>query len=117
MLSLVATTTVMSVQDRIKEYAVLQTLGFSGPRVFRLVMLESMLLSIAGGIIGVASAMLMLKLKSLSVSAEAVSIAFTPSVRLAVTGLIVSIIAGTLAGIAPAIHAARTEIVPALRQA
>jgi putative ABC transport system permease protein len=116
-LSLVATTTVMSVQDRIKEYAVLQTLGFSGPRVFRLVMLESMLLSIAGGIIGVASAMLMLKLKSLSVSAEAVSIAFTPSVRLAVTGLIVSIIAGTLAGIAPAIHAARTEIVPALRQA
>ncbi|MBT4866626.1 MAG: ABC transporter permease [Planctomycetaceae bacterium] len=115
-LSLVATTTVMSVQDRIKEHAVLQTLGFSGPRVFRLVMLESMLLSIAGGIIGVAAAMLMLKFKSLAVGAEAVTIAFTPSARLAITGLIVSIIAGTLAGIAPALHAARTEIVPALRQ-
>jgi putative ABC transport system permease protein len=116
-LSLVATTTVMSVQDRIKEHAVLQTLGFSGPRVFRLVMLESMLLSIAGGIIGVAAAMLMLKYKSLAVGAEAVTIAFTPSPRLAITGLIVSVIAGTLAGIAPALHAARTEIVPALRQA
>ena len=115
-LSLVATTTVMSVQDRIKEHAVLQTLGFSGPRVFRLVMLESMLLSIAGGIIGVAAAMLMLKFKSLAVGAEAVTIAFTPSARLAITGLIVSIIAGTLAGLAPALHAARTEIVPALRQ-
>jgi putative ABC transport system permease protein len=116
-LALVATTTVMSVEDRIKEHAVLQTIGFSGPRVFRLVMTESVLLSIAGGLVGVASAMLMLKLSSLSVGAEAVTIAFTPSVRLAITGLIISAIAGTLAGIAPAWHAARTEIVPALRQA
>ncbi|MCH7989620.1 MAG: ABC transporter permease [Planctomycetes bacterium] len=115
-LSLVATTTVMSVQDRIKEHALLQTIGFTGPRVFRLVMTESVILSIAGGFIGVGAAMIVLKLSSLSVGAEAVTIAFTPSVRLAITGLIVSAIAGTLAGIAPAIHAARTEIVPALRQ-
>lgn len=116
-LALVATTTVMSVEDRIKEHAILQTIGFSGPRVFRLVMTESVLLSIAGGIVGVGAAMLMLKLSSLSVGAEAVTIAFTPSVRLAITGLVVSAIAGTVAGIAPAIHAARTEIVPALRPA
>ncbi len=116
-LALVATTTVMSVEDRIKEHAVLQTIGFSGPRVFRLVMVESILLSVAGGIIGVGAAMLMLKLSSLSVGAEAVTIAFTPSARLAVTGVLVSAVAGTLAGIAPAVHAARTEIVPALRQA
>jgi putative ABC transport system permease protein len=115
-LALVATTTVMSVQDRIKEHAVLQTIGFSGSRVFRLVMTESMLLSFAGGIIGVGAAMLMLKLSSLSVGAEAVTIAFTPSIRLTMTGLIVSAVAGTLAGIAPAIHAAKSEIVPALRQ-
>lgn len=116
-LALVATTTVMSVEDRIKEHAVLQTIGFSGPRVFRLVMTESVLLSVAGGVVGVTTAMIMLKLSSLSVGAEAVTIAFTPSIRLAMTGLVVSFIAGTLAGIAPAIHAARTEIVPALRQA
>lgn len=116
-LSLVATTTVMSVEDRIKEHAVLQTIGFSGPRVFQLVMTESVLLSIAGGIIGVGAATIVLKLSSLSIGAEAVTIAFTPSIRLAVTGLIVSSIAGILAGIAPAFHAARTEIVPALRQA
>jgi len=116
-LALVATTTVMSVEDRIKEHAVLQTIGFTGPRVFRLVMTESVLLSIAGGIVGVAAAMIMLEISSLSVGAEAVTIAFTPSIRLAITGLIVSAIAGVLAGIAPAIHAARTEIVPALRQA
>lgn len=116
-LALVATTTVMSVQDRKNEHAVLQTIGFSGPRVFRLVMTESVLLSITGGIIGVGTAMIVLKLSSLSVGAEAVAIAFTPSIRLAVTGLVVAFVTGTLAGIAPAVHAARTEIVPALRQA
>lgn len=116
-LSLVATTTVMSVQDRIREHAVLKTLGFSGPRVFRLVMAESVILSVAGGMIGVGAAILTLTISSLSVGAEAVTIAFTPSIRLAATGLLVSACAGMLAGIAPALHAARTEIVPALRQA
>lgn len=116
-LSLIATTTVMSVQDRIKEHAVLHTIGFSRSRVFRLVMAESVLLSVAGGIIGVGSGILLLKFTSLSVGAEAVTIAFTPSVSLAVNGLIVSACAGCLAGIVPALHAARTEIVPALRQA
>lgn len=116
-LALVATTTVMSVQDRIKEHAVLQTIGFSGPRVFRIVMMESVLLSFTGGSIGVIAAMIVLKLSSLSVGAEAVTIAFTPSFRLAGEGLLVATIAGAFAGIAPAMHAARTLIVPALRQA
>ena len=114
-LTLVATTTLMSVQDHIKEHAVLQTIGFSGFRVFCLVLAESVLLSIAGGTIGITTAMSMLNLGSLSVGAEAVMIAFTPSLRLAMTGLMVSAMAGILAGIAPAIHAARTEIVPSLR--
>ncbi|MBM83216.1 MAG: ABC transporter substrate-binding protein [Planctomycetaceae bacterium] len=115
-LALVATTTIMSVEDRIKEHAVLQTIGFSGARVFRLIITESVLLSISGGIIGVSLAMLTLKLSSLSIGAEAVTIAFTPSTRLAIIGLAVSTITGALVGIAPGAHAARTEIVPALRQ-
>ena len=116
-LALVATTTVMSVQDRIKEHSVLQTIGYSGSKVFQLVMAESIALSMMGGLLGVAVAMIVLQWSSLSVGAEAVTIAFTPSLRLAITGVIVAALAGTLAGIAPAIQAARTEIVSALRQA
>jgi putative ABC transport system permease protein len=116
-LALVATTSIMSVEDRINEHAVLQTIGFSGPTIFWLVLSESILLSTVGGASGVGAALVMLSLSSLSVGAEAVMVAFTPSLRLAITGLTVSAIAGTLAGIAPAIHAARTEIVPALRGA
>jgi putative ABC transport system permease protein len=114
-LALVATTTVMSVQDRIKEHAVLQTLGFTGYRVFRLVLSESALLSIAGGLLGVGAAMLVLQISRLSVGAEAVTIAFQPSWVLAATGVLVSGIVGVLAGILPGWHAARTEIVAALR--
>ena len=59
----------------------------------------------------------MLTLSSPSVEAESVTIAFTPSIRLANTGMIVPFTAGTVAGFALAWHAARTEIVPALRPA
>ena len=114
-LALVATTTVMSVQDRIKEHAVLQTLGVTGSRVFRLVLSESTLLSIAGGLVGVAAAMLVLQLSHLSVGAEAVTIAFRPSWTLAASGMAVATVVGVLAGIVPGWQAARAEIVAALR--
>jgi putative ABC transport system permease protein len=114
-LSLVATTTVMSVQDRIQEHAVLQTLGFTGSRVFGLVLTESTLLSILGGVLGVGTAMLMLAWSHLSVGAEAVTIAFQPSWSLAATGIVVAAVVGVLAGIAPGWHAARADIVGALR--
>lgn len=114
-LALVATTTVMSVQDRIKEYAVLQTLGFTGDRVFRLILSESVLLSLGGGLLGVGAAMLMLQVSQLSVGAEAVTIAFQPSWQLAMQGILLSGIVGFVAGIGPGWNAARVEIVNALR--
>jgi putative ABC transport system permease protein len=105
----------MSVQDRIREHAILQTLGFTGTRVFQLVLSESTLLSLAGGVLGVGAAMLVLQLSHLSVGAEAVTIAFRPSMPVAVVSLVISAVVGVLAGIAPGWHAARAQIVPALR--
>ncbi len=115
-LALVATTTIMSVQDRIQEHAVLQTIGFSGRQVFGLVLAESVLLSTAGGLLGVGIANLVLQVSSLSIGAEAVLVAFSPSLRLAGTGLAVAIATGLAAGIPAAWHAARTDLVTALRQ-
>ena len=116
-LSLVATTTVMSVQDRIKEHAVLQTLGFRPLRVFRLVLIESTLLSTMGGGLGVAVGILFLAWTGMSIAAEGVTIAFRPSWEIAIQGLVASLAVGLLAGLAPGWQAARTEIVPALRHA
>nr|WP_245537969.1 ABC transporter permease [Rubinisphaera brasiliensis] len=115
-LALVATTTVMSVQDRIKEHAVLQTLGVRPGRVARLVVAESMLLCLTGGLLGTAVSLAILGWGALAIGAEGVTIAFRPSLPLAATGMAVSAIVGILAGIAPAIQAAHTPIVTALRQ-
>jgi putative ABC transport system permease protein len=116
-LSLVVTTSVMAVQDRIKEHAVLQTLGLRPMRIFRLVMAESLLQTLAGGLLGVGFGVFLLAWAGFSVGTEGVTIAFRPSMSLALFGILVSAVVGVVAGIAPGYLAARTEIVAALRQA
>lgn len=117
MTMLISTTTFMAVQDRIKEHSVLQTLGFSGVIVFLLVLAESILISLGGGIVGTSAAMLTLAGSGLSVGAEAVTIAFSPSIKLALAGLTGSLAVGFVAGVLPAFAAARTDIVSGLRDA
>lgn len=116
-LALVATTTVMAVQDRIKEHAVLQTLGLRPGRIFRLVLAESILQSIAGGLLGIGAGLALLAWGGFAVGAEGVTIAFNPSLDLAISGAVISLVVGVLAGLAPGWQAARTQIVTALRQA
>ncbi len=115
-LSLVATTTVMSVQDRIKEYAVLQTIGVRPLTTMRLVLTESTLLCVFGGLFGTLLAMISLSLGGFAIGAEGATIAFRPTSTLAISGGIVSMFVGLIAGIAPAIQAATVPIVNALRQ-
>lgn len=114
-LSLVATTTVMSVQDRIQEHAILQTLGLRPGRVFRLILAESMTMCLIGGVLGTCFALATLNFSGLAIGAEGVSIAIQPSWQLALTGTIVSGIVGALAGLLPAWQAANAEIVKSLR--
>jgi putative ABC transport system permease protein len=115
-LALVATTTVMAVQDRIREHAVLQAIGYSGRRVFGLVLSECVFISLAGGILGAGVAIAMLWWFRLAVGAEGVTMALSPSLGLACRGVGVSALVGVVAGVVPAWQAARAEIVVALRQ-
>ena len=114
-LRLVATTTVMGVQDRIKEHAVLQTIGFTGWQIFGLVLAESLLVGLCGGLLGTLAGTLVLASGSLAVGTEGVIIAFEPSIELALSAMGLSVLVGLLAGVVPAWHAGRAEIVPALR--
>ncbi len=115
-LSLVATTTVMSVQDRIKEYAVLQTIGVRPLTTLRLVLTESTLLCFVGGVSGTLLALVALQLGGFAIGAEGATISFRPTLSLAITGSLVSVAVGIVAGMAPAIQAATIPIVNALRQ-
>ncbi len=114
-LALLATTTVMAVQDRVREHAVLQTLGFSSPRIFGLVMAEGLIVSLAGGLLGVGAALATLSWSKLAVGTEGVTIAFMPSTALALTGLLVTALVGVAAGLLPAWQASRADIVASLR--
>ena len=114
-LALVGTTTLMAVQDRVREFAVLQTMGFSGPLIFKLVLSESMILSTLGGALGLLIATTILKTGNLAIGTEGVLVPFLATSNLMLTGIGVSIVAGLLAGISPAWTAARSEIVTGLR--
>lgn len=114
-LRMVATTAMMGVQDRIKEHAVLQTIGFTGLRIFGFIIAESIIVSLIGGSIGVAVALLILGGGGISVGAEAVLISFAPSLGIAISSILVSLLVGLLAGAIPAIQAARADVVPSLR--
>lgn len=115
-LALVATTTLMAVQDRVREHAVLQTLGYTGRQVFALVLAESFVLTLAGGVVGTGAALAVLGFSGLAVGTEGVMIGFSPSATVAAAGLAVTAVTGVLAGLVPAWQAAHAEIVAALRE-
>jgi putative ABC transport system permease protein len=114
-LSLVATTTVMAVQDRVRQHALLETLGMRPGRLFRLIVSESLLVCLVGGILGTGLALAALGWGGLGVGVEGITFAFRPSPALGLTGLGISALVGLLAGIFPAWQATRTRIVDALR--
>ncbi|MDX1929269.1 MAG: ABC transporter permease [Pirellulaceae bacterium] len=116
-MSLVATTTIMSVQDRLKEYAVLQTIGVRPFRTMRLVLAESTFLCSMGGIAGTSLALLALYFGGFAIGAEGATIAFRPSIGLGLISVGTSIVVGVLAGLPPALQTARMSIVNALRTA
>ena len=95
----------------------LQTLGFRPLRVLRLVVIESVVLSLLGGILGVIAGSALLHFGGLSLAAEGVTIAFEPTIDLVGLGVTVSLAVGIVAGIVPGWQAASTKIVTGLRQA
>ena len=85
---LLSTTTIMTVEDRIREHAVLQTLGFNSWHVFGIVMVECLLVGTVGGMLGTGIAVLVLGAGGFALATQAVAVAFVPSLRLVVTSLI-----------------------------
>src|SRR5438105_12099008 len=99
----------MAVQDRVREHAVLQAIGYSSRRVFALVLSECVLLTLGGGLVGVGAALLVLWWGQIAVGTEGVTIALAPSWRLLLEGVCVSMAVGVLAGVVPAWRAATAE--------
>jgi putative ABC transport system permease protein len=102
------------------EIATLRAIGFGALPVLLSVMIEALLLSLLGGIIGAALAWLFFNGHSVSTLGGAfaqVVFQLTVTRALIVTGIIWAVVIGLLGGLFPALRAARLPVAEALRAA
>ncbi len=114
-LALVTNAIVLSVRDRIKEHAVLQTLGYRGGLIGRMVVAEGALLGVLGGGLGALAAYLFVRFGKFSLSNEGLSINVAAELSAVVIGVLVSAGVGVIAGLAPAFQASRRPIADCFR--
>ena len=113
-LTLVANTVWMGVQERVRELGVLRAMGFREGHVLRLVLGEALLLAALGAIVGVGGALLVLRFTHLSIGTEGIAIPLEADAMVAVRGAALALFAGALAGLLPALQSARRPVVEAL---
>ena len=116
-LSLVANAVLLVVRSRVKENAVLQTLGYPQRAIAVLVSIEGVLLGMIGGVVGVTAAFLFLRWQSFTIGNEGLTMSVIPDVVVVVRGLCIAFALGLLASLYPAWQAARKPIVHSLRAA
>ncbi len=107
-----------AVATRAREIATLRALGFGGLPVVASVMIESLLLALAGGVIGAILAYVLfngMSVSTLSANFTQVVFAFKVTPRLVMTGLVIALVIGMIGGFLPALRAARMPITTALR--
>jgi len=111
-LMIVGNTMALSIRERTREIGVLKTLGFSGPRILRMVLGESVLLALLGGLPGLAIAALITI--ALRASLANIAPAFAVSPVIALEGIALMIALGLFTGAIPALNAMRLKIATAL---
>ncbi len=113
-LGLVANAVLLIVRGRVKETAILQTIGFSRSAIARIVIYEGLLLGLLGGVAGVLGAVAFFKWKSFTIGNEGLTLALNPSSQVIVAGLTVSLLLGLLASLYPAWKATSRPLVDSL---
>src|SRR5438552_8646616 len=109
-----------SVSARTREIATLRALGFGSGAVVVSVMLESMVIALAGGAVGAGIAYLAFNGFHTSTvnfqSFSQVTFAFYVTPQLLLRGIIWATVIGLIGGLLPALRAARLPIAAALRE-
>jgi putative ABC transport system permease protein len=110
----VINTMAMSVAERTREIGIKRAIGGSRRRIVRELVTESAVIGFLGGTVGLAlGAALVLVVNELGRTSGTVLFQLTPSTAL--TAVVFSTVLGAVAGLVPALHAARLDPVTALR--
>ncbi len=115
MFALIANAIILSVQGRIAEHAVLQTLGYPSRLIAALIVAESVLMALAGGAVGAVAAVAVARVGSFALSVEGQSIPITAGAGLLASGMVVCAALGVVAGLVPAVRASRRQIAECFR--
>ena len=110
-----ANTAAMSIRERRSEIAVMRSIGFTSRTILSLLLSESLLIGLIGGILGCGAAFFILKVFAVgSPSMGALSSVEMPTSVLIET-LVIAAIIGIFSALVPAMSAARRNIVDTLR--
>ena len=112
---LVANALLLVVRGRVKENAVLRTLGFPGRAIGWLVLSEGGMLGLAGGVVGVGMAAAFLRWQSFTMGNEGQTLAIQPDATVIVIGVLAALALGIFASLWPAWQAMSQPIVKNLR--
>jgi putative ABC transport system permease protein len=110
-----ANTAAMSIRERRSEIAVMRALGFTSRIVITLLLAESLMIALIGGVLGCGSAFVVLKLFSSGSPAAGPLSAIRMSPIVLAETLVAAAVIGILSALVPAAAAARRNIVDALR--
>jgi putative ABC transport system permease protein len=108
-----ANTMAMSIRERTREVAVLRTLGFTRGSILRLLLCESIAISLIGGVIGVALATGAIVFMARPGIGMPVSMHMTAATALVV--MLAALLVGVVSGVIPSYRASNLAIVDALR--
>jgi len=108
-----------AVADRGKEIATMRALGFGGPSVVISFLIEALLISFVGGLLGCLAVLRLNGLTTSTINFQTFSnlaFAFKITPGLLVEGIVFALVMGVLGGFFPAVRAARLPVATALRE-
>ena len=108
--ALITNAIMLAMRNRIRNHAIMQTLGWTGPLVAWMVLVEAAMLGLFGGLLGAFGAWLTVQYGRFAVTMEGTSIEISTNVWTAIIGTGLAFSLGMLAGIAPAVRLSRRSI-------
>jgi putative ABC transport system permease protein len=111
----IANTISMSIRDRTRQIGVLRTLGYTKAKILSLILLESMIMSLIGSLIGVLAVFGIFHFFGIALQVLSYTFTINLNMTVIVLGISTAIVVGLIATLIPAYKASRLDIVNSLR--
>ncbi|MFC1586946.1 ABC transporter permease [Planctomycetota bacterium] len=111
----IANAIAISVRDRTQQIGIMRTLGFLRRTIMAMILTESVIISLIGGITGVVGAMIVFQLQNITVQTRTYNFAISLNWMVMLAGLGVALLVGFIGGVLPAWQASRLKIIDSIR--